>query len=129
MLAGKTGTTNDGRDAWFVGFSPRFLAAIWVGYDDNRALHLSGSQAAVPLFAEFSRSLPPLYFRRTFRVPSDIVTAEIDPDTGMLASPFCPRRMTEVFIAGTVPDRRSVPSTGRSSRSPSVSPGSDTLPV
>ncbi len=58
VLAGKTGTTNDGRDAWFVGFSPRFLAAIWVGYDDNRGLNLSGSQAAVPIFAEFSRSLP-----------------------------------------------------------------------
>ena len=41
VLAGKTGTTNDGRDAWFVGFSPRFLTAIWVGYDDNRAVHLS----------------------------------------------------------------------------------------
>ncbi|HEY6148282.1 MAG TPA: PBP1A family penicillin-binding protein, partial [Thermoanaerobaculia bacterium] len=41
VLAGKTGTTNDGRDAWFVGFSPRFLAAVWVGYDDNRAVHLS----------------------------------------------------------------------------------------
>lgn len=103
VLAGKTGTTNDGRDAWFIGFSPRFLAAVWVGYDDNRGLHLSGSQAAVPLFAEFSRSLPPLYFSENFRVPSDIVTAEIDPDTGHLASPFCPRRMTEVFIAGTAP--------------------------
>ena len=55
VLAGKTGTTNDGRDAWFVGFSPRFLAAVWVGYDDNRGLNLSGTQAAVPIFADFSR--------------------------------------------------------------------------
>ena len=52
VLAGKTGTTNDGRDAWFVGYSPRFLAVVWVGYDDNRGLNLSGSQAAVPIFAD-----------------------------------------------------------------------------
>ena len=103
VLAGKTGTTNDGRDAWFVGFSPRFLAAIWVGYDDNRAVHLSGSQAAVPIFADFTRSVPAQYFAESFPVPSDIVTAEIDPDTGYLASFSCPRRMTEVFISGTAP--------------------------
>ena len=103
VLAGKTGTTNDGRDAWFVGFSPRFLAAVWVGYDDNRGLNLSGTQAAVPIFADFARSAPAQLFSENFPVPSDIVTGEIDPDTGYLASPGCPRRMTEVFIDGTAP--------------------------
>ena len=103
VLAGKTGTTNDGRDAWFVGFSPRFLAAVWVGYDDNRAVHLSGSQGAVPLFAEFTRAVPAQAFVDNFPVPSDIVTAEIDPGTGYLAGPLCPRHMTEVFISGTAP--------------------------
>ncbi len=103
VLAGKTGTTNDGRDAWFVGFSPRFLAAVWVGYDDNRAVHLSGTQAAVPIFADFSKALPPQFFAGSFPVPSDVVTAEIDPETGMLATPECPARMTEVFISGTEP--------------------------
>jgi len=103
VLAGKTGTTNDGRDAWFVGFSPRFLAAVWVGYDDNRGLNLSGSQAAVPIFADFARSLPPQLFSEGFPVPSDIVTARIDPDTGFLATESCPRTTTEVFIEGTAP--------------------------
>jgi penicillin-binding protein 1B len=103
VLAGKTGTTNDGRDAWFVGFSPRMLTVIWVGYDDNRGLSLSGSQAAVPIFADFSRSVPSQYFAENFPVPSDIVTAEIDPETGYLVTPECPQRMTEVFIAGTAP--------------------------
>jgi len=103
VLAGKTGTTNDGRDAWFVGFSPRFLAAIWVGYDDNRAVHLTGTQAAVPIFADFSRALPPQYFAASFPVPSDVVTADIDPESGQLAGPACPTQMTEVFIAGTAP--------------------------
>lgn len=103
VLAGKTGTTNDGRDAWFVGFSPRFLAAVWVGYDDNRGLNLSGTQAAVPLFADFVRSVPAQLFTEGFPVPSDVVTAEIDPDTGFLATPGCPRTMREVFIDGTAP--------------------------
>ena len=103
VLAGKTGTTNDYRDAWFVGFSPRFLAAVWVGYDDNRPVRLTGTQAAVPIFADFSRSVPSQYFSENFPVPSDIVTAEIDPESGGLATPECPRRMTEVFIAGTQP--------------------------
>ena len=103
ILAGKTGTTNDYRDCWFIGFSPRFLAAVWVGYDDNRPVRLTGTQAAVPIFADFSRVLPAQYFTENFPVPSDIVTAEIDPDTGYLATADCPRRMTEVFIADTQP--------------------------
>ncbi len=72
------------------GFSPRFLAAVWVGYDDNRGLNLSGTQAAVPIFADFSKALPSQYFAEGFPVPSDIVTAEIDPETGFLATPRCP---------------------------------------
>ncbi len=103
VLAGKTGTTNDGRDAWFVGFSPRFLAAVWVGYDDNRGLNLSGTQAAVPIFADFSRAVPAQFFSEDFPVPSDIVSATIDPETGFLASPSCPHPASEVFIEGTAP--------------------------
>jgi penicillin-binding protein 1B len=103
VLAGKTGTTNDGRDAWFVGYSPRFLAAVWVGYDDNRGLNLSGTQAAIPIFADFSRSVPAQFFSEDFPQPSDIVTAEIDPTTGFLAAPGCPQTASEVFIEGTAP--------------------------
>ncbi len=103
VLAGKTGTTNDGRDAWFVGFSPRFLTAVWVGYDDNRGLNLSGTQAAVPIFADFARSAPAQFFAEDFPVPSDIVTATIDPETGFLAAPGCPQPATESFIEGTAP--------------------------
>ena len=66
-------------------------------------MRLTGTQAAVPIFADFSRSVPSQYFSENFPVPSDIVTAEIDPESGGLATPECPRRMTEVFIAGTQP--------------------------
>jgi penicillin-binding protein 1B len=117
VLAGKTGTTNDYRDAWFIGFSPRFLAAVWVGYDDNRPIKLTGTQAAVPIFADFSRSVPAQLFAESFPVPSDIVTAEIDPDSGGLATPQCPRRMTEVFISGTQP-RAACPVHGSSASLP-----------
>jgi len=86
-----------------VGFSPRFLAVVWVGYDDNRGLNLSGTQAAVPIFADFSRAAPAQFFAEDFPVPSDIVTATIDPSTGFLASPGCPQPTTEVFIEGTAP--------------------------
>lgn len=103
VLAGKTGTTNDGRDAWFVGFSPRILAAVWVGFDDDRGLNLSGSQAAVPIFTSFIKGVPSNLLDEKFPAPADIVTAQIDPETGMLVTPYCPQTMTEVFLAGTEP--------------------------
>src|SRR5207344_509571 len=53
-LAGKTGTTDEGRDAWFVGFSPDFLALVWVGFDNNRPLRLGGSTLALPIWADFA---------------------------------------------------------------------------
>jgi penicillin-binding protein 1B len=103
VLAGKTGTTNDERDAWFIGFSPRILAAVWVGFDDNRPVNLSGSEAAVPIFADFIKGVPSNLLAERFSPPGDIVTAEIDPETGMLVTPFCPQSMTEIFLAGTAP--------------------------
>ncbi len=103
VLAGKTGTTNDGRDAWFIGFSPKILAAVWVGFDDNRGLNLSGSQAAVPIFSEFIKGVPANLLEESFPPPADIVTAQIDPETGMLVSPYCPQTMTEVFLLGSAP--------------------------
>jgi penicillin-binding protein 1B len=53
--AGKTGTTNDLRDAWFAGFTPRLLAVVWVGRDDNAPLGLTGAQAALPIWTEFMK--------------------------------------------------------------------------
>lgn len=103
VLAGKTGTTNEERDAWFIGFSPRILAAVWVGFDDNRPVKLSGSQAAVPIFADFIKNVPSNLLSEKFPVPADIVTAQIDPETGMLVTPYCPETMTEAFIQGTAP--------------------------
>jgi penicillin-binding protein 1B len=106
IFAGKTGTTNDGRDAWFIGFSPRLLVAVWVGFDDNRGLNLSGSMAALPIYVDFVRRLPSHDFETTFPTTPGVVTASIDPTTGMLVTEDCPTSFNEVFLAGTEPKQR-----------------------
>jgi penicillin-binding protein 1B len=101
--AGKSGTTNDLRDAWFVGFTPELLTVVWVGLDDNQPLGLSGSQAALPIWTSFmvralaGRESPP------FQTPEGIIFVDIDRDTGLLAGPSCPRVFSEGFIQGTEP--------------------------
>lgn len=101
--AGKSGTTNDLRDAWFVGFTPELLAVVWVGFDDNTPLGLSGTQAALPIWTEFmKRSLAGQDDVR-FEAPEGISFVEIDRDTGKVALPTCPRVTSEAFAAGTEP--------------------------
>ncbi len=101
--AGKTGTTNDMRDAWFVGFTPELLTVVWVGYDDNTALGLSGAQAALPIWTSFMMGALSGHPNLSLPEPGDMVYAEIDKDTGLLAGPGCPRVMREAFLDGTVP--------------------------
>jgi 1A family penicillin-binding protein len=86
--AGKTGTSNDYRDAWFVGFSPELAAAVWVGYDDNRAMRdtnnrgITGSRAALPIWAVFMRNALTDEATVDFPVPEGITFDTIDPRTG-----------------------------------------------
>ena len=101
--AGKTGTTNDLRDAWFVGFTPELLTVVWVGLDDNQALGLSGAQAALPIWTQFMSRALAGHADQAFDVPPGIVFVEIDRDTGKVASPTCPRVFREAFLAGTEP--------------------------
>ena len=101
--AGKTGTSNDLRDAWFVGYTPDLIAGVWVGVDSGASLRLTGAQAALPIWTQFieqaSAGQPP----RAFTPPPGIVTARIDPATGLRASAGCPGGVDEVFIQGTEP--------------------------
>jgi penicillin-binding protein 1B len=101
--AGKSGTTNDQRDAWFVGFTPELLTVVWVGYDDNQPLGLTGSAAALPIWTEFMRNALAGHANVPFVAPDGITFAEIDRDTGKLAMPGCPRTFTEAFLSGTEP--------------------------
>jgi penicillin-binding protein 1B len=101
--AGKTGTTNDLRDAWFVGFTPDLLTVVWVGFDDNQVLGLSGSQAALPIWTEFMKGALAGRSSESFEAPDGISWVDIDKTTGQRASPFCPKVMKAPFIAGTEP--------------------------
>jgi penicillin-binding protein 1B len=101
--AGKTGTTNDLRDAWFIGFTPELLAVVWVGYDDNQPLGLTGSQAALPIWTDFMRRALAGRPSVPFEPPDNVVSVAIDKDTGQLATDSCPRVHTEVFLSGHEP--------------------------
>ena len=101
--AGKTGTTNDLRDAWFAGFTPELLTVVWVGFDDNQPIGLSGAQAALPIWTQFMKAALAGYPNAAFEVPEGITFADIDPETGKRATPRCPRTFTEAFLSGTEP--------------------------
>jgi membrane carboxypeptidase/penicillin-binding protein len=101
--AGKSGTTNDLRDAWFVGFTPQLLTVVWVGFDDNQPVSLSGSQAALPIWTQFMKNATAGEASIPFDVPDGITFVDIDRDTGKLATPGCPRTLTESFLTGTEP--------------------------
>jgi penicillin-binding protein 1B len=101
-LAGKTGTTDEGRDAWFLGFNPEVLALAWVGFDNNRPLRLGGSALALPIWADFAAGagLDP---QARFEEPEGLVREEVDPTTGLLAGWRCPDSVDELFIQGSAP--------------------------
>ncbi len=101
--AGKTGTTNDLRDAWFVGFTPELLAVVWVGLDDNQVLGLSGAQSALPIWTAFMKRALAGRPNLPFTAPAGVSLVDIDRDTGLLALPACPRAVAEAFLVGTEP--------------------------
>ncbi|MFZ5787064.1 MAG: penicillin-binding transpeptidase domain-containing protein, partial [Acidobacteriota bacterium] len=102
-VAGKTGTSNDRRDAWFCGASPERVTVVWVGRDDDRPAGVSGARAALPVWARFSVAVRPPGGYSPFPIPDGIVEAVIDPRTGKLATDRCPEAAGEKFIAGTEP--------------------------
>ena len=75
--AGKTGTTSDTKDAWFVGFDGRLLTAVWVGYDDNTPMGLTGAGAALPIWTDVNKRLQGLYEPRAFAWPSEVEDREV----------------------------------------------------
>jgi len=101
--AGKTGTDDDG---WFAGFTSELLCVVWVGFDDNRELKLEGAHSAAPIWAEFMKAASEIReYRDTkpFPAPDGIVSIDIDPASGMPATPSCPSRYAEVYVSGTQP--------------------------
>ncbi len=104
-LAGKTGTTNESRDAWFVGFTPDLVAAVYVGFDEPRSLgsHETGSSVAIPIFQNFMAEAMKDRPAIPFRVPPGLRMVRVDAATGALASPSDKNAIWEAFIPGTEP--------------------------
>jgi penicillin-binding protein 1B len=102
--AGKSGTTNDTRDAWFAGFTPDIVTIVWVGYDDNSPVNLTGSRAALPIWTEFMKAAVAGLGNRGFLPPEEgVVFVDIDKATGKRANPACGRAFSESFLVGTEP--------------------------
>lgn len=106
-VAGKTGTSNDNRDAWFIGYTPDILCGVWVGYDNMMPLgdNETGSRAASPIFVDFMKEALKGMPAKNFRVPDGIVFARIDTRTGKLAASTTPERFVrfECFKKGQLP--------------------------
>ncbi|MEW6007607.1 MAG: PBP1A family penicillin-binding protein [bacterium] len=107
-IAGKTGTTDECVDAWFIGYTPNLLCAVWVGYDRGRksmGKNMTGAVAAAPIFLEFMKEALKEVPKETFQIPDGIVFLNIDRKSGRVLSPEAPG-FPEVFIAGTEPERQ-----------------------
>jgi penicillin-binding protein 1B len=102
-LAGKTGTTNNYRDAWFVGYSPRVLSLVWIGFDDGHSTRLAGGEACLPIWTKHMKRIDGLVPDVDWKRPEDVTEREIDPSSGLLATPYCPVTRGEVYVAGTEP--------------------------
>jgi penicillin-binding protein 1A len=106
-VAGKTGTSNDHRDAWFVGYTPALMTGVWLGYLKDKPLDSgeTGGRAAAPIWTDYMRYAAGFYPRLEFPIPDDVVFAYVDRNTGKLATSQNPERVRVAYKVGTVPDR------------------------
>ncbi len=105
VVAAKTGTTSEQRDAWLAGHAGGLVTVVWVGRDDGRPLGLTGSEAAAPLWREFMRRAVPLRPPHRLERPPLVVDRYVDSETGLLVRDFNPRAMREVFREDVLPPR------------------------
>lgn len=104
-IAGKTGTTDDEHDLWFVGFTPELVAVVWVGFDDPAPVGLPSSAGALPIWTDFMMEVLGKRVRGAFPRPNSVEVVAVDPETGARALADCPRREREFFIRGTAPEQ------------------------
>lgn len=105
-VAGKTGTSQEWRDLWFIGYTPEIAGGVWIGYDDYRPIGAGkkvGSGMAVQLWTNIMKRVLKNIPRSDFPVPEGIVFVKIDPDTGLLSLSSCPRKILEAFRRGEEP--------------------------
>ena len=106
--AGKTGTSDNARDAWFIGYTPTLVAGIWLGFDDNSPLNITGGGAAAPIWGDFMKCSSPFLPLGDFSPPPGVTFVDVDIKTGQIATPDCPREHVapEAFLKGTEPTKR-----------------------
>ncbi|MEJ2650634.1 MAG: penicillin-binding protein 1A [Gammaproteobacteria bacterium] len=125
-IAGKTGTTNDQRDAWFAGFNPEVVTVAWVGFDDTHTLGYAetGARAALPMWIDYMRAALRDIPDHSFERPPGLVTVRIDPKTGLLADSKDRKAIFETFLADHVPTRESGSATtdvgGKQGKTPTI---------
>lgn len=105
--AGKTGTSDNARDAWFIGFTPTMSAGVWVGFDDNAPMNLTGGAAAAPIWGTFMACAANYIADAAFIPPREVTFMHVDTRSGTLATDSCPSEdvLREVFVRGSEPSR------------------------
>lgn len=127
-IAGKTGTTNDQKDAWFSGFNQGMVATAWVGFDKPETTGEYGSKAALPIWIDYMAEMLEGRPERSMAQPSGIVTVRIDPDTGKRARPGQSNAIFEVFRVENVPEAEKTLPVSRSEKELGVSDPADEAP-
>ena len=102
-VAGKTGTTNDFKDAWFVGYTPDILALVWVGFDNGDPIKATGAAAALPIWADLMNAIPQYRSETDFNMPEGVEKIIVCSVTGQLAVAGCPEPAEVYFLAGRAP--------------------------
>ena len=104
-VAGKTGTTNDYRDAWFIGYTPSLATGVWVGYDDQSSIgpRETGARTALPLWLDFMKKALTGHDPEEFIVPEGIIFKQVEPVSGLLCADNCKYPVREAFLPGTEP--------------------------
>ena len=105
-VAGKTGTTNNGSDVWFVGYTPTLVAGFWFGYDNPHSLgaRANGGRSAAPAWADFYKAgWRDRANADAWKAPDGLIARDIDPETGLLAEEWCGSKVREWFKPGTEP--------------------------
>jgi penicillin-binding protein 1A len=103
--AGKTGTTDDYSDAWFVGYTPKIVTGVWVGYDQPRPIGsgMTGTRAALPIWTEIMKTATADDGSVPFEVPDQVVKRKVCAETGLPSTGACPETVTEIFLSQHVP--------------------------
>ena len=100
---GKTGTTNDSRDAWYVGYTPDLLALVWVGFDNGDSIRNTGASAALPIWADLVRSIPHCTTGSWYTMPEGVIAKEVCKESGQLANKGSCPHYTEIFLKSRIP--------------------------